>query len=1016
MDIFGSIAKSVGYVAGQAEQGVKNTFDSIAKQHGMDTTITRTYEPANTEASQSLEQSKIKSLKIQADNAENLAKEAAKPQNMIMNTLKAMPGSAWNVVDTIGRTAGAVSSKVLDDVAPGVKEIYSGIKTGDWQPYLHTLSESSKMPEEFIKDSNGKLRLNPGWSAKAQDIGLGTIGEDFVAKEIGTVLKPAVETALTKVERILKEGQQQIVESKKKSFGKVADKALTELYDSAHPISKLVTDVEKKTGSTLSADENAYIAARIYKASSGKIQQWTSRFGNILKETKKDGTALSDLSSYLFAQRSAERADRGFSNPGELTAEESRAALTEMSGRIGSEAFAKVEAAAQRIYGYADDMLQYMKDGGLLSQEQIDGIKKNNQKYTPFDVIEHLIDNETIVPANRRGFNVAEQDLVQTLKGAAPGQRVDDPLNAFVRKAIKMVDQVERNKVAMKVGDMVKRFGEDIKDFATIRASDKTSIPKGFDKISYLRDGVKEQVILPQDVADAMKRLSAKQADMITRAASFWTRALRSGATSMNVAFIVPNSLRDFETATLVNKDGFNIVDLGRGLFESIKSVATEYGVKVDDGLYQSYLKDGGSMGGYYSTYLNEIPRTVEELTQSNARKLLSLLNPLKLIETAGQISERSTRLGVYGKALSKGKSGIEAAFQSREATVDFAKMGETGKILNLWVPFLNARLQGEVNIMKSIGHDIKDPARAAWLGAKIGGLAIVPFLASYYNNVYRFPEVWNDIADYEKANNIILIYGNHQDDSGAYDQVIKMPKGDWNYFIDPIQDVMNWMVDKNVPLFNTLASDSLMDFVPLTTVQGDTFAQSLGGSLVNTFPTEIKAPVQWMTNFDLYRMQPIVPKSMENASPREQYKPYTSLIAQKLGSLLNLSPLQIQDAVQTLMGGAGTQALNLAGTVEKPGMTLPFTAAGERFMQARGGASTKKADEDIAKFQTQMADRNVIETRTAQNAFNALRKASSDAEAQKILDDIKSNPRIVSKLKTLIEDAAKNTTFAIHN
>ena len=77
--------------------------------------------------------------------------------------------------------------------------------------------------------------------------------------------------------------------------------------------------------------------------------------------------------------------------------------------------------------------------------------------------------------------------------------------------------------------------------------------------------------------------------------------------------------------------------------------------------------------------------------------------SPMKLrarhpIETARMLSElleASTRLGEYGKARARGKSAEEAALDSREVTLDFARIGSLTGSVNKISAFWNAQVQG---------------------------------------------------------------------------------------------------------------------------------------------------------------------------------------------------------------------------------------------------------------------------------------------------------------------------------
>lgn len=541
---------------------------------------------------------------------------------------------------------------------------------------------------------------------------------------------------------------------------------------------------------------------------------------------------------------------------------------------------------------------------------------------------------------------------------------------------------------------------------------DITKVPEGYEKVNFMQDGIKSTIAVPREVADAMNRMSAKQVDMITKMASLGSRMLRLGATGLNIAFMVPNVLRDFGTAVLVSKHGFGLLYWSKGFWEAIKATGAEYGLKVDDSVFKAFQKAGGEMGGYYSTYLTNIPSTAKDITKPEWKKLLGLLNPLKTISEFGKISEMSTRLGVFQKALSKGATTREAAFSAREATVDFSKMGDTMKVFNMWVPFVNARIQGTVNVGKAVADAAVNPKKAAELTLKVGGIAIAPFVAAYANNVTRFPEVWDDIADYEKKNNAILIYGNHKDESGKYDQVIKIPKGEFQYFIDPVEDILNYTRGKNPDLFKSIIVDAISDISPVSITPQDTIGETALQATGQLLPPPVKAGVETLTNKNLYTMRDIVPRSMQEAKASEQYKKYTPLIAKEIGSWLGISPLKLENAMGTMFGGLGRQTIGIAGTVEKPRVVLPTTDIARRFTEATGGEIQRQEERVVSQYKEEGVTETVVRKRAAEKFWQGIKSATSEEEVKNIISDIKMDDKMRNDIKSIAEDEIKQIEF----
>ena len=103
-------------------------------------------------------------------------------------------------------------------------------------------------------------------------------------------------------------------------------------------------------------------------------------------------------------------------------------------------------------------------------------------------------------------------------------------------------------------------------------------------------------------------------------------------------------------------------------------------------------------------------------------------LNPFHYVEVLGGLFEEGTRVGVYNKAIQKGESQKEAAFISRDSTIDFARGGSLAKNVNQFVPFFNANIQGVVSMTEKFKkHPVSMSLKA------IAYLTLPSMALSYY-------------------------------------------------------------------------------------------------------------------------------------------------------------------------------------------------------------------------------------------------------------------------------------------
>jgi len=172
-----------------------------------------------------------------------------------------------------------------------------------------------------------------------------------------------------------------------------------------------------------------------------------------------------------------------------------------LEAKLGTEGMARVNEALVGIRDYNNKLLIEAKDAGIISQQSFDAIKKNNQKYIPLQRLDYLAEYGDTLPAGTNSFSVATQNLIKPIKGSE--RAIADPIESMVRNTYNTVSLVERNKVAQSVAALSK----EIPDVVKLAKKGKV-VPKGFDKISYFTDGVKQDVIVPGEVAQAMKGMN----------------------------------------------------------------------------------------------------------------------------------------------------------------------------------------------------------------------------------------------------------------------------------------------------------------------------------------------------------------------------------------------------------------------------------------------------------------------------------------------------------------------------
>jgi hypothetical protein len=307
-----------------------------------------------------------------------------------------------------------------------------------------------------------------------------------------------------------------------------------------------------------------------------------------------------------------------------------------------------------------------------------------------------------------------------------------------------------------------------------------------------------------------MRNMSKEEADIITRSMAWWGRALRTGVT-LDPVFMAGNIIRDYQTATAaakLNGLGFTPVDWAAGLISAatrgIPENVVPKAVKgtVGEGTYRKFLRSGGAFGGFY--HHGNLPETAAGLTQSTGTKVLkTVVNPAEMMRVVGETFELAPRLGTFRKALKQGQSDVGAGWTARNATVDFERRGAAMKAVNMMVPFLNARLQGTLNLKRAVQEA---PMATAM---RLGVVAGLPAMAVYFNNRLNFPKEFDSIADWEKRNNYVFIYGPGRDKDGNLTDAIKIPKGEVGPIINTVEDTLDYWYGKDQKSFRKRPSSS---------------------------------------------------------------------------------------------------------------------------------------------------------------------------------------------------------------
>ena len=343
--------------------------------------------------------------------------------------------------------------------------------------------------------------------------------------------------------------------------------------------------------------------------------------------------------------------------------------------------------------------------------------------------------------------------------------------------------------------------------------------------------------------------------------------------------------------------------------------------------LTKEYIKAGGGFG--FTGELRQPKGTL--FKKSVPQKGLTIIkSPFKLIEKISATVELAPRIGTFKRAKKTGYAPKDAVLIARQSTIDFSRGGVYTKVVNQFVPFLNARVQGRVTLAQALKNNPK-----ATLAKTFAGV-VAPAAGLYAWNRYYFSDLYDDIPEYIKQNYFTILYDTDKDKKGrTVPKYFTISKGDvgqmaWN----PIEFALDKIQEKNPEAIQEFAINYLSDVSPVEFARkGKVSLSKMAGSLI---PPIAKGFAEDWANLKFYTGTEIVPYYMGKTKPPElQYKENTPQSYQWLGKKLGVSPLRLQNFASNIVAGYGREGLDPSAMLR--GLT-------GRVVKTRGGAFEQRA------------------------------------------------------------------------
>lgn len=700
-----------------------------------------------------------------------------------------------------------------------------------------------------------------------------------------------------------------------KAGKKVWDRLYTELVDENHPLFEVKADVEKRIGRKLAFDEDPYLNAVDARGWVGKAtvlvehgmpEKGVKSLQEILNSIGKKN--LPQFSAFLAYLREKDIIDWNSKHPKDRVYTDQDPVDVGMTIRELSQKKGFVKAAHE-LYKYEDSLLDMLIEAGELTKKQKAAMKAKYPHYVPFE----RITDEAPSGGGASKSYVNKSNYIMRMKGSS--RDIVDPIVSILDRTFKIVESVEHNKVGQAFVKLSK-----LKGMGDI-CEEVKGTPKSTDSTFYVwENGQKKTYATTPELLAALKMTNNERPGTWLKILSVPAGLLRAGAT-LSLEFIMRNPVRDMISASLYSKHGFIPVwDTMRGL-----ALYLNKGKE-----YWDYMNSGAPQSTMVSLDRNYLHGEIRKLLKK--KSVLSMCaNPIEALRAFSEATEMATRLaefknakigytgivnrlfGTERKPLSNAEAGIEA----REITLDFGRHGSKTEVPNRIIAFFNASIQGTDKMIREFKAHPGQMTMKTFLGIT------VPSVMLWYLN--KDDPRYQELPQWQK--DIFWVIP-------GKDTLYKIPKPfELGILFGTVPErVLQYMYDKekgrNGPGFKGL---------------GDSIENNLAPSV---FPTGLLWWVEWVTNYSMFMGRNIVPLSQTHLPDRDQYGPYTSYLARKVGNAFNLSPRKIDNTIQDVGGNLAALGNSLIDQASGLSETRPAKRASE-MPGVRGFTATPYASSD---------------------------------------------------------------------
>lgn len=473
----------------------------------------------------------------------------------------------------------------------------------------------------------------------------------------------------------------------------------------------------------------------------------------------------------------------------------------------------------------------------------------------------------------------------------------------------------------------------------------KIRAPLGPNQIAVYEDGKRLVYEVDSDIAEVFRNIDSQTANILVKILAVPARTLRAGSV-LTPEFISRNMLRDQLTATAFVPNYVPVVDFVSGAMSLIKK----------DASFQNWLKGGGANSALISMdrrYLSEHLFKLSGETGLASRAWNVAKSPLEGLRILSELAENATRIGVSKRTLGKGLTKTEiqnAAFVSREGTLDFARIGAKMRSYNMVTAFANAAVQGVDRTFRAFTE------RPVGTSVKVLAGITLPSVLLWWAN--KDDQRYQELPQWQKDLFWIIPTDNWRPANGpeAFPEYLTRTRNG----VREVNDGTIYRVPKPFELgviFGSLPERILDAFFNDNPEAFKNFEETLVQAFTpSVVPTAALPMMEQFANRKSFTGNPVVSRRAEGLLPEYQYNDYTTETAKALGRVFGAfpgltgkavdapegsftgglaraltTPALIENYIRAWTGGMGRYALQIADFGLKQAGISPDIPAPER-------------------------------------------------------------------------------------